>query len=445
MTRRGVTRRSVLKGLGAAVALPLFDSGWPNTVVASDKIVTHMPRRLAFLYVPNGVNMGAWRPEKTGTDYALTSILEPLANVRDDMLVISGLTCDKARANGDGAGDHARSLSAFLTARQARKTHGADIYVGTSIDQVAAEKVGAQTRFASLEIGCEPARQSGDCDSGYSCAYSSSMAWKTPTQPLGKEIDPRQVFERLFGSGETDVTAERKKYRQSVLDFVLNDANRLRSRMGQTDKRKMDEYLSAIRELELRITRHEDNAKQFKPEMAQPSGIPDDYAEHIRLLGDLMVLAFQSDSTRICTFVLANEGSNRNYRLIDVPEGHHDLSHHGNDEAKLEKIRQINRFHTTQLAYVLEKLKAIPEGDGTLLDNCMIVYGSGIGDGNRHNHDDLPILLAGRGGGTITPGRHVEVPSETPLANLYLSMLDRVDATIDHHGDSTGRLAELET
>jgi hypothetical protein len=443
MKRRGVTRRSVLKGLGAAVALPLFDSGWPNNVVAAETSA-FLPRRLGFIYVPNGVNMQQWRPEKTGRDFELTSILEPLANVREEMLVLSGLTCDKARPNGDGAGDHARSLSAFLTASQARKTHGADIYVGASVDQVAAERIGSQTRFPSLEIGCEPARQSGDCDSGYSCAYSSSIAWKTPTQPLGKEIDPRQVFERLFGSGETDVTAERKKYRQSVLDFVLNDANRLRTRMGTTDRRKMDEYLSAIRELELRISRHEDQAKQFKPDMEQPGGVPEDYAEHIRLLGDLMVLAFQSDSTRICTFVFANEGSNRNYRAIDVPEGHHDLSHHGNDEAKLEKIRQINRFHTTQLAYVLEKLKAIPEGDGTLLDNCMIVYGSGIGDGNRHNHDDLPILLAGRGGGTITPGRHVEYSKETPLANLYLSMLDRANAAIDHHGDSTGRLEDLE-
>ncbi len=443
MKRRGVTRRSVLKGIGAAVTLPLFDSGWPNRVVAADEI-THLPRRVAFLYVPNGVNMNAWTPEQTGQDYALTSILEPLVNVRDDMLVLSGLTCDKARPNGDGAGDHARSLSAFLTASQARKTHGADIFVGTSIDQVAAERVGSQTRFPSLEIGCEPARQSGDCDSGYSCAYSSSIAWKSPTQPLGKEIDPRQVFERLFGSGETGATAERKKYRQSVLDYVLGDANRLRGGLGATDQRKLDEYLTAIRELELRITRHEDRAKEFKPDLEQPSGIPENYGEHIRLMGDLMALAFQSDSTRICTFVFANEGSNRDYRLIDVPEGHHDLSHHGSDAAKLEKIRQINRFHTEQLAYILEKLKATPEGDGSLLDNCMIVYGSGIGDGNRHNHDDLPILLAGRGGGTIQPGRHIEYADETPLANLYLSMLDRVDATIDHHGDSTGRLGELE-
>lgn len=443
--KQGMTRRSVLKGIGAAVTLPLFDSTWPGSVVAAEtQTLAHLPRRMAFFYVPNGVNMHAWRPEKTGRDFALTSILEPLASVREDLLVLSGLTCDKARANGDGAGDHARSLSAFLTARQARKTHGADIYVGTSIDQVAAERIGAQSRFPSLELGCEPARQSGDCDSGYSCAYSSSIAWKTPTQPLGKETDPRQVFERLFGSGETDVTAERKKYRQSVLDFVLGDANRLRGRMGGHDRQKLDQYLTAIRELELRIARHEDEAKHFKPEMEQPAGIPEDYAEHIRLLGELMVLAFQSDSTRICTFVMANEGSNRNYRMIDVPEGHHDLSHHGNDEAKLEKIRLINRFHTTQFAHILERLKSIPEGDGTLLDQSMIVYGSGIGDGNAHNHDDLPILLAGRGGGTISPGRHVQYSDETPLANLYLSMLDRLDAAVDHLGDSTGRLGELE-
>ncbi|MDZ4782298.1 MAG: DUF1552 domain-containing protein [Planctomycetia bacterium] len=443
MTRRGVSRRSVLKGLGAAVALPLFDSGWPNRVVAAEA-VAHTPRRVAFLYVPNGVNMAHWRPEQTGTGYTLPSILEPLASFREDMLVLSGLTCDKARPNGDGAGDHARSLSAFLTASQARKTHGADIFVGTSIDQVAAERVGTQTRFSSLEIGCEPARQSGDCDSGYSCAYSSSMAWKSPTQPLGKEIDPRQGFERLFGSGESGASAERKQDRQSVLDYVQGDANRLRGRLGTTDRRKLDEYLTAIRELELRISRHEDRAKEFKPNFEQPTGIPDNYGEHIRLMGDLMVLAFQSDSTRICTFVFANEGSNRDYRLIDVPEGHHDLSHHGSEAAKLEKIRKINHFHTTQLAYILEKLKATPDGDGNLLDNSMIVYGSGIGDGNRHNHDDLPILLAGRGGGTITPGRHIEFSDETPLANLYLSMLDRIDAAVDHHGDSTGRLGELE-
>ncbi len=441
-----ISRRTVLRGLGTAIALPLLDAMLPASralAAAADKAA---PKRMAFLYIPNGAHMADWTPAAEGTEFELPYILEPLAPVRERLLVLSGLAQTKARANGDGPGDHARALASFLTGMQAKKTHGADIKIGVSVDQVAAQKVGQQTKFASLELGCDQGPQSGNCDSGYSCAYSANIAWRTESTPVAKEIDPRLVFERLFTGGDDDATrsrAKRDRYHKSILDFVLEDAGSLKAKLGIKDQKKLEEYLSSVREIEQRITRSENQAAEPLPELAKPSGIPRDYAEHIRLMGDLLVLAFRGDLTRVATFVLANEGSNRNYRFIDVPEGHHDLSHHGGDEKKQAKIREINRFHATQLAYIAEKMQSIPEGDRTLLDNSMIVYGSGIGDGNRHNHDDLPILLLGRGGDTIRSGRHVKYPRETPLNNLYLSMLDRMDSGIDQLGDGTGRLEGL--
>jgi hypothetical protein len=360
--------------------------------------------------------------------------------------VLSGLTCDKARANGDGPGDHARSLSAFLTGRQARKTAGSDIRAGVSIDQVAASHIGSQTRFPSLELGCEAGRQAGNCDSGYSCAYSSNLSWRGEALPNAKEVDPKLVFERLFTGRDPKESAEaaarREKTRQSILDFVHEDAKRLKGELGAADARKLDEYLVSVREIEQRIEKFK---QPVDPKLAQgiqkPTGIPKDYSEHLKIVADLMVLAFQADLTRVGTYVLANEGSNRSYAAIGVPEGHHDLSHHGGDKKKLDKIRQINTFHTTQLAYMLGKMKALKEGAGTLLDNVMIVYGSGIGDGNRHNHDELPILLIGAGGGTLKTGQHVKYAFNTPLTNLYLSMLDLFGLPkLQNFGDSTGRL-----
>jgi hypothetical protein len=445
-------RRNFLRGLGAAVALPILDSTLPLRALAGAPSAAGAPVRMAFLFVPNGMHMPAWTPNREGADFELPSILEPFAPLRDDLLVLSGLTHDKGRANGDGAGDHARSAATFLTGSQATKTEGA-IRAGTSVDQFAAQMIGKQTRFPSVQLGAEGGRLSGQCDSGYSCAYSNNISWANETTPLGKATNPREVFERLFAGDLQDEVnenrARRQRYKKSILDFVLDDAKQLGSRVNGDDRRKLDEYLTAVREIEQRLERMEKDSRTaglhaFDPATYDlPEGIPDSYAEHIRLMGDMMILAFQTDSTRIATFMLANEGSNKPYRFIGVNEGHHTLSHHQNDDVKLDKIRQINRFHAEQVAYILNKMKSIPEGDGTLLDNCMVVYGAGISDGNRHNNENLPVLVAGRGGGTLRTGRHIRYHQETPMSNLLLSMLDRVGVEADHFGDSTGRLPHL--
>jgi hypothetical protein len=393
--------------------------------------------------------MSAWTPKETGENFVLPPILEPLQAYKRDFLVLTGLAQRNAEALGDGGGDHARSLACFLTGAHALKTDGAGIRAGVSIDQVAAQKIGEKTRLPSLELGIERGALSGNCDSGYSCAYSSNISWRSASTPMAKEVNPRMVFDRLFADADSRIpAAERKKrdlYRRSILDLARDDAQQLRRRLGLNDRRKIDEYLSAVREIEIRIARFASAPAQAPAGAARPSGVPDNLVEHIRLMFDLFVLAFQTDSTRICTFMFANEGSNRSYAFINAPEGHHDLSHHGGSTSKHEKLMIINRFHVEQFAYLLGKLKSTRDGTvgRSLLDNTMIVYGSGISDGDRHNHDDLPILLAGRGGGTINPGRHVKY-SPTPLNNLYLSLLDRIGVSIERHGDSTGRLNKLD-
>lgn len=442
---RPITRRTVLKGLGAAVALPWLEAMAP---VASAAPAAKSPLRAAFLYVPNGIHMQAWTPTETGNLGELPATLEPLKAFKNDLNVVSGLALDKARANGDGPGDHARAQAAFLTGRQPRKTQGADIRAGQSADQWIANHVGDHTRFSSLEIGIEPGRQAGNCDSGYSCAYQSNFSWRDDNSPNAKEVDPRLVFDRLFGTGtasEKDASREKRdRYNKSILDFVNEEAKALSGNLGAADQRKMDEYLTAVRELEQRIDRAREvkNSKStFKPSMPAPTAMPKDPQDHIRLMCDLMVLAFQADLTRVVTFPFANDGSNRPYPMIGVPDGHHDLSHHGNDAKKHEKIQKINKFHIDQLAYVLGRLKSVKEGDKSLLDQIMLVYGSGIGDGNRHNHDDLPILFAGHGGGKVKCGRHVKFPKDTPLMNLYLAMFERLGCPAKSFGDSTGVLA----
>jgi hypothetical protein len=446
MTSRQVSRRTVLRGLGTAVALPFLEAMLPAAALAGDAKKA-FPNRMAFFYVPNGINMAHWTPSALGSGFALPSILEPLKPFQAELSVLSGLTLDKARANGDGGGDHARAMSAFLTGRQPRKTHGADIRAGVSVDQVAAQKLGRFTRFPSLELGCDRGMNSGNCDTGYSCAYSSNISWRTESTPMAKEVNPRLVFERLFAGPARDeaaaTRAKRERYKLSILDFVTEDAARLKQRLGATDQRKLDEYLSAVRELEVRLARAGPTAGEGATRMTRPAGIPTDYQEHMRLMCDLLVLAFQGDLTRVATCVFANDGSNRSYPFIGVPEGHHDLSHHGNNKEKLDKIRQINRFHVAQVAYLLGRMNAVREGDGTLLDHAMVVYGAGISDGNAHNHDELPVLLAGKGGGSLKPGRHVRYKKETPLMNLYLALLDRVGVQANSIGDSTGKLELL--
>ena len=408
------------------------------------------PVRMAFMFVPNGVHMEEWKPAATGAHHDLPRILKPLTPVKHDLCVLSGLTQDKGRANGDGAGDHARSAGVFLTGVQPLKSEGSEIRAGVSVDQFAAQRMGHETRFASLELGTERGRQSGKCDSGYSCAYSNNVSWRDGTTPMAKETNPRLVFERLFGNGpkseRNESVARRQRYQKSILDFVLEDARSLTRKVSGNDRQKLDEYLTAVREIEQRIQRAEGESVSKSTVLAglgKPEGVPDSYQEHIRLMGDMMILAFQTDVTRVSTFMLANAGSNRSYRPIGVNEGHHSLSHHQNDRDKLEKISKINTFHVEQLSYMLQKMKSIPEGDGSLLDHCMIVYGSGISDGNRHNNENLPIVLAGRGGGWIRPGRHIQYSGDTPLNNLFVTMLNQAGATTDSFNDSTGTLPFL--
>jgi hypothetical protein len=445
MAESRISRRTVLRGLGTAVALPMLEAMLPLSAVAQS-LPKAAPNRLAFLFVPNGVNMEHWTPAEVGKNYALSSTLQPLEPLRKKFSVLTGLAQHNAHALGDGPGDHARSTAVWLTGVHPKKTAGSDIRNGISADQVAAQRLGKLTKFASLEIGCERGAQAGDCDSGYSCAYSSSISWRSETTPMAKEVNPRLVFERLFGSadGDAEARAQRDRYRKSILDFVSDDAQALRAKLGLRDKQKLDEYLTGVREIEDRLQRLEkEHPEQFLDPKLRPKGVPADYGEHIRLLGDMMVLAFQADLTRICTFMFANDGSNRNFRSIGISDGHHDVSHHGKDPAKLEKKRQIDRYYIEQLGYILNRMDSIKELDGTLLDNTMLVYGAGISDGDRHNHDDLPILLCGGGGGKLKPGSHMKFQSHTPMNNLFLSLLDRMGVPIETLGDSTGKLKEL--
>jgi len=400
---------------------------------------------MGFIYVPNGVQMESFTPAVEGTSYQLTPILKPLGRHRQDILVLSGLTCDKGRANGDGGGDHARASGSFLTGTQVRKTAGANFRSGVSADQIAASRLGDRTRLPSLEIAIERFRGTGNCDSGYSCVYEHTLAWRNGTSPLPTETDPRSVFARLFSASPNDpARLHRNMLRTSVLDAVMEDARGLGSRLGGTDRQKLDQYLSNVREMEQRIARMETLPPAQVPDGVQPPlAAPADYFEHCRLMCDLMVLAFQTDVTRICTFMFAKEGSDVQYRMIGLTEGHHTISHHQNNQLKKDKLKKINTFHVEQFAYLIDKLKAIPEGDGTLLDNCMIAYGSALADSNRHTHHDLPLVVAGKGGGTIRSGRHVRYPRETPLTNLWLSMLERFGTRAETLGDSTGLLPGL--
>ena len=450
--KKSISRRTALKGFGTAVALPFLES--LAVAAPTDTAAVTAPRRLAFIYVPNGVNVPEWTPKAEGKLKELVGTLEPLNPFKEHVNVLSGLACDKARANGDGPGDHARAMSSFLTGRQARKTHGADIKVGVSADQHVATVVGDKTRFPSLELGIERGGSTGNCDSGYSCAYSHNLSWRGESTPNSKEVDPKAVFDRLFNGTDpkelAEARAKRELYNKSILDFVMEDAKGLNSTLGSGDQKKLDEYLTSVREVEQQIQKAKAASQKPlpKPDMKAPDAHDDKYwreapKDHIRLMCDLMVLAFQTDLTRVITLPFANEGSNRGYKMIEVPEGHHDLSHHGNDAKKLEKIAKINKFHMEQFAYLVGKLKVVKEPNGaSLLDNVMVMYGSGNGDGNRHNHDELPILLVGKGGGSIESGRHVVYPkrADTPLTNLFLAMFERMGAPAKSFGDSTGVL-----
>lgn len=438
-----LSRRRFLRGVGGSLALPYLEAFVPRTALAAS--TASPPVRMAFLFVPNGINMAEWTPAAVGA-LELSKTLTPLASVQKKLNVVSGLAQMNAFAGADGPGDHARSCAAWLTGVHPYKTSGADIHAGISADQVAAQHIGKETKFASLELGCERGGVSGDCDSGYSCAYSTNVSWRGPATPNAKETNPRAVFERLFGSQDSisDPTdrGQSSVVRRSILDYVLEDAGVLKNQLGKQDQQKMEEYLDSVRELELRLTRFESTIKQSSTAKA-PRGIPSDLGEHIRLMGDMMVLAFQSDLTRISTFMFANEGSNRAYREIGITDGHHDVSHHGNQAEKLLHKQQIDAFHVQQLAYILQKMDSIKEDNKTLLDNTILLFGGGISDGNRHNHDDLPLLVAGLGGGKLKANRHLVFPNATPMNNLFLSMLDYVGVDVEKLGDSTGKLQGL--
>jgi hypothetical protein len=447
-----LNRRRFLRGLGACIALPAMESLNPFSVLAAPTVGAGRPAtapvRMAFVYVPNGIIPSGWWPEGDGgVNFQLSDTLQPLQSVRDKITLISGLEDLSANPERDGAGDHARAGGTFLTGVRIKKTAGADIHAGASIDQVVAQHIGHLTRFSSLELTCDAVRKAGDCDSGYSCAYSYNIAWRSPEQPLTPEPNPRLVFERLFGNGSRVERVanlkRRQKEQRSILDFVMDDASTIQRELSGRDRQRLDQYLTGVRELEQRIERTE-RMPIVNPPVDAPPGVPPDFGEHVQLMFDMMLLAFQTDSTRIATLLLASEGSNRPFPEIGIAEGHHNLSHHENQPEIIAKVKKIDFWYATQLAQFLQKMEATKEANGqSLLHNSMIVYGSGNADGNRHTHINLPILLAGAGGGTLQTGRYLK-PEPAPLSNLLLSMADRMGATgIERHGDSTGRLKLL--
>jgi hypothetical protein len=458
-----LSRRRFLRGVGAAaVALPAFESLiHPGTAAAAEvapqtgaaaglaTTATGAPLRTAFVYFPNGAIQANWWPTGEGKDFKFARTMEPLEKVKNSLQVFAGLDQRNAMPGPDGAGDHARASGTFLTGVRVKKTSGSDIHCGVSIDQVAANHVGHQTRFPSLELTCDSVRRSGNCDSGYSCAYQYNLSWQSPTTPVAPEPNPRLVFERLFGAGSPGQRRESLKLRQtqqrSILDFVREDAHSLDDELGNRDRQKLDEYLTSVREIEKRIAEAERFVGQTPdPAMPTPDGIPASFKEHIQLMFDMMLLAFQTDSTRVATFLLANEGSNRAFPEIGIPEGHHFLSHHRNQQDMMDKVAAIDLFYMQQFAGFLEKLEQTKDVDGnSMLHNSMIVYGSGNSDGNRHTHVNLPIILAGGGGGTLTPGRYVKFDGQ-PMSNLFLSMADRLGVkNLPRFGDSTARITGI--
>ena len=442
VTRKALSRRTMLKGFGAALSLPFLDAMTPAFAGPQ----ASAPVRLAWFYVPNGIDMRHWTPPVDGALGTLPELLSPLDPLKNDVLVLSNLTANWGRPLLVGAGDHGRALAAYMTGVQVYRTAGADLKLTVSADQLAAQAIGSQTRLPSLEVGLEEARQAGNCDNGYSCAYTYNASWKTESQPLPPISDPRNLFERLFGSDIIESPAahsRRLAMRRSILDQVSENTNRLESTLGGADRRKLDEYLTSVREIEKQVERSEKEGVVIDPGIEKPFGIPNEFPDYFRLMTDMMLVAFKTDITRVSTMLIGREGSTRAYPEIGVPDGHHPLTHHMGNMQMLDKVRQINALHLKLFAEFLTKLKNTPEGDGNLLDNSLIVYGSGLSDGNVHTHDQLPTLLCGRGAGFVSPGRHIIYQRETPVANLFATMIERVGVRPEHVGDSTGRLAGL--
>jgi len=449
-----LNRRQFLRGLGACVALPVFESALRPVAQAATApaagaglgvTASGAPLRMAFVYFPNGAHQNYWWPTGEGADFKLGKTMQPLAPLQRSIQVLGGLDHKNATAGNDGAGDHARANATFLTGARARKTDAADIRVGISVDQVAAQRIGHLTRFPSLELSCDQVRKSGRCDSGYSCAYQYNLSWASPTTPMAPETNPRLVFERLFGAGAPGERQSNFQLRQatqkSLLDFVIDDAHSLQRQLGRNDQQKLDEYLTGVREIEQRIQRAENFGALPDPRADTPAGIPANYGDHMDIMYELLAMAFETDSTRVSTLLLAGDGSNRAYPQIGIPEGHHYCSHHRNNDDLMEKIGQIDLYYMERFAKFLQRLDAKKDVDGkSILHNSMIVYGCGNSDGNRHTHDNLPIALAGGGGGTLNPGRYTKLGGQ-PMSNLFLTMTDRLGVSgLERIGDSSARV-----
>lgn len=449
-----LNRRRFLRGIGACLTLPSLEALMPQARAATTAArsfattASGAPLRMAFLYFPNGAIPSQWTASGKGADFRLANTLAPLEALKHRVQVLAGLDHVNAEPGNDGAGDHARANGTFLTGVRVKKTAGSDIYAGVSVDQIAAQQIGRATRFASLELSCDPHRKSGGCDSGYSCAYESNLAWRTPTSPLSPESNPRLVFERLFGAGNPgergDSLARRRAQQKSILDFVLEDAKAVQKQLTHRDKAKLDEYLTGVREIEQRIVTAETFTDIPDPAMATPDGIPQAYDEYIRLMFQMLALSFETDATRIATLLLSRDGSNRSFPEIGIAEGHHSLSHHRDSEDMVHKVGQIDRFYADRFAEFLQLLESKKDADGeSILHNSTIVYGCGNSDGNRHTHSNLPIVVAGNGGGQLNPGQHRNFNSQ-PMSNLYLNMLDHMGVpAVERFGDSTGRLGEI--
>lgn len=444
ITKKSLPRRTFLRGLGTTLALPLLDSMVPALAVASaSKPVV----RLGFVFHPVGMILNRWIPAEEGTGFEFTPTMKALEPFRENLVVFTGLAQVNGRALGDGAGDHAREGATWLTGVHPKKTEGVGIRAGISADQLAAREFGSKTQLASLELGLESPSLAGGCDSGYSCAYTNTVSWRGPTTPLPVEVNPRAVFERLFGDGESTDPAARAALhneQRSILDYVSGSIDRLETKLGKSDRNKLSEYLEAIRDIERRIQKAEQQSAELKlPTMERPMSAPEAFEDHARLMMDLQVIAFQTDMTRVISFMLGRAGSNRPYRSIGISDGHHSITHHQNDPVKIEKVAKIDAHLVETFAYFLEKLKSTPDGDGNLLDHSLILYGSGLGDANVHTHHELPTALLGGGAGQIKGGRHLKYPKDTPLNNLLVSLLDKAGVRTENFGDATGQLEHL--
>jgi len=445
ITKKSIDRRTILRGLGVSMALPLLDAMVP-ALTAFQKTAAKPANRFGAVYVPNGIMMREWTPSDEGSAFEFTPILKPLEPFRDRLLVLSGLNSTPPAKQSGAPGVHARASTRFLTDTPPKVTNGSDLEAGISMDQIAAKELGHHTQLASLELGLESTESAASCDNGFNCVYTSTISWRSSTTPLPTEHNPRQVFERMFGdAASTDPATRLARIQQerSILDSVSQRIAKLGQQVGSGDRAKLDEYFEAIRDVERRIQNAEQQSSKELPVVDQPAGIPATFEQHAKLMYDLYALAYQCDLTRVITFMIAHEFSGRTYPEIGVPDAHHPISHHQNDPTRLAKLAKINTYHVSLFASFLEKLRSTPDGDGSLLDHAMIVYGAGMSDSNAHDPKNLPILLAGGGTGLLKGGSHLRFPKETPLANLHVTLLDKLGVRVDKLGDSAGELSEL--